>query len=106
MYGQEGLDVEEIIKTYIEFDKRIDKYVKDVPAYLNNAIAEGKSVLLEGAQGALLDVDHGTYPFVTSSSPTSGGACTGTGIPPNKIDEIVGIVKGLYHPCWYGAISN
>lgn len=93
MYGQEGLDVEEIIKTYIEFDKRIDKYVKDVPAYLNNAIAEGKSVLLEGAQGALLDVDHGTYPFVTSSSPTSGGACTGTGIPPNKIDEIVGIVK-------------
>jgi len=93
MYGQEGLDTEEIIKTYLGFDKRIDKYIKDVPIYLNNAISEGKSILLEGAQGALLDVDHGTYPYVTSSNPTSGGACTGTGIPPNKIDTIVGIVK-------------
>jgi adenylosuccinate synthase len=93
MYKREGLDVEEIIKTYLEFDKRIDKYIKDVPVYLNNAISEGKSILLEGAQGALLDVDHGTYPYVTSSNPTSGGACTGTGIPPNKIDTIVGIVK-------------
>jgi adenylosuccinate synthase len=93
IYGHEGLDAEEIVKTYIEFDKRIDKYIKDVPSYLNNAISEGKSILLEGAQGALLDVDHGTYPYVTSSNPTSGGACTGTGIPPNKITEIVGIVK-------------
>ena len=93
IYGREGLDVEEIIKTYLEFDKRIDKYIKDVPVYLNNAISEGKSILLEGAQGALLDVDHGTYPYVTSSNSTSGGACTGTGIPPNKIDTIVGIVK-------------
>jgi len=93
VYGNEGLDVEEVVKSYIEFDKRIEKYIKDVSAYLNGAIAEGKSILLEGAQGALLDVDHGTYPYVTSSSPTSGGACTGTGIPPNKITEIVGIVK-------------
>jgi len=93
VYGHEELDVEEIIKQYVEFDKTIDKYIKDVPSYLNNAIAEGKSILLEGAQGALLDVDHGTYPYVTSSSPTSGGACTGTGIPPTKIDNVVGIVK-------------
>jgi adenylosuccinate synthase len=93
MYAKEGLDVEQIIKTYMEFDKRIDKYIKDVPLYLNNAIAEGKSILLEGAQGALLDVDHGTYPYVTSSNPTSGGACTGTGIPPNKIETVAGIVK-------------
>ncbi|MDR3610437.1 MAG: adenylosuccinate synthase [Ignavibacteriaceae bacterium] len=93
LYHREALGVEEIIKTYLEFDKKIDKYIKDVPVYLNNAISEGKSILLEGAQGALLDVDHGTYPFVTSSNPTSGGACTGTGIPPNKIDTIVGIVK-------------
>ena len=74
IYNHAELDVEAIIKEYVEFDKAIDKYVKDVPAYLNNAIAEGKSILLEGAQGALLDVDHGTYPYVTSSSPTSGGA--------------------------------
>ena len=93
VYEKEELNVEEIINQYLEFDKKIDKYIKDVPAYLNNAIAKGKSILLEGAQGALLDVDHGTYPFVTSSSPTSGGACTGTGIPPNKIDNVIGIVK-------------
>jgi adenylosuccinate synthase len=93
MYEREKLDVDVILKLYMEFDKRIDKYIKDVPVYLNNAISEGKSILLEGAQGALLDVDHGTYPYVTSSNPTSGGACTGTGIPPNKIDSIVGIVK-------------
>lgn len=93
VYEREELDVEEIIRQYVEFDKRIDKYIKDVPAYLNNAIAEGKSILLEGAQGTLLDVDFGTYPFVTSSSPTSGGACIGSGIPPNKIDEVYGIVK-------------
>ncbi len=93
VYAHEELNVEEIIRQYVEFDKIIDKYIKDVPTFLNNSIAEGKSILLEGAQGALLDVDHGTYPFVTSSSPTSGGACTGTGIPPTKIDSVVGIVK-------------
>ena len=93
VYEREELDVEEIIKQYLEFDKKIDKYIKDVPAYLNNAINNGKSILLEGAQGALLDVDFGTYPFVTSSSPTSGGACIGTGIPPTKIDNVIGVVK-------------
>ncbi len=93
VYGQEELNVEEIIRQYLEFDKTIDKYIKDIPSYLNNSIAEGKSILLEGAQGSLLDVDHGTYPFVTSSSPTAGGACTGTGVPPNKIDRVIGIVK-------------
>ncbi len=93
VYEREELDVEAIIKEYMEFDKAIDQYIKDVPSYLSAAIAEGKSVLLEGAQGALLDVDHGTYPYVTSSSPTSGGACTGTGIPPTKIDSVIGIVK-------------
>jgi len=93
VYHHEGLDVEEILKQYLEFDKAIDKYIKDVPAFLNQALDDGKSVLLEGAQGTFLDVDHGTYPFVTSSSPTSGGACTGTGIPPNRIDSVIGIVK-------------
>jgi len=93
VYEHEGLDVDAIVKEYLEFDRTIDKFIKDVPSFLNNAIAEGKSVLLEGAQGALLDIDFGTYPFVTSSSPTSGGACTGTGIPPTKIDSVVGIVK-------------
>ena len=93
VYAHEGLDVDAIVKEYIEFDQTIDKYIKDVPAFLNQSIDEGKSVLLEGAQGALLDVDHGTYPFVTSSNPTAGGACTGTGIPPTKINSVIGIVK-------------
>lgn len=93
IYSHEGLDVEEIVKQYLEFDKTIDKYIKDVPTFLNHALDEGKSVLLEGAQGTFLDVDHGTYPFVTSSNPTSGGACTGTGIPPTRIDSVIGIVK-------------
>jgi adenylosuccinate synthase len=93
IYGKEELNVEEIIREYQEFDKKIDPYVKDIPSFLNDSIQSGKSILLEGAQGALLDIDHGTYPYVTSSSPTSGGACTGTGIPPTKITDIFGIVK-------------
>ncbi|MEG8945979.1 adenylosuccinate synthase [Rosettibacter firmus] len=93
VYNHEELDVNQIIKEYLEFDKKIDQYITDVPSYLNNAIAEGKSILLEGAQGTLLDVDFGTYPYVTSSNPTSGGACTGTGLPPTKIMSVIGIVK-------------
>ncbi len=93
VYEHDGLDADKIINEYIQFDKAIDNYITDVPLMLNNAIRDGKSILLEGAQGALLDVDHGTYPYVTSSSPTSGGACTGSGIPPNKITSVFGIVK-------------
>jgi len=93
VYDHKGLDADKIVNEYIHFDEAIDSYIKDVPAYLSTVIAEGKSILLEGAQGALLDVDFGTYPFVTSSSPTSGGACTGTGIPPTKINSVFGIVK-------------
>jgi len=93
VYSHEGLDVDAIVDEYMHFDKTVDNYITDVPAYLNEAIADGKSILLEGAQGALLDIDFGTYPYVTSSSPTSGGACTGSGIPPTKIDSVFGIVK-------------
>jgi len=93
VYNHAELDVEKIINEYVEFDKQIDQYITDAPSLLNNAILEGQSVLIEGAQGTMLDVDHGTYPFVTSSNPTSGGACTGTGIPPTKISSVFGIVK-------------
>lgn len=93
VYNHAELNVDEIINEYVEFDKQIDQYITDAPALLNNAILEGQSVLIEGAQGTMLDVDHGTYPFVTSSNPTSGGACTGTGIPPTKISSVFGIVK-------------
>ena len=93
VYNHDALDVDEIINEYIEFDDAIDQYITDVPLYLNKEMDEGKSILLEGAQGTMLDVDFGTYPFVTSSNPTSGGACTGTGIPPTKISSVIGIVK-------------
>ncbi|MDX1699381.1 MAG: adenylosuccinate synthase [Melioribacteraceae bacterium] len=93
VYNREKLDLEQMVDECIMFDKEIDQYITDTSAYLNDAIKNNKSIVLEGAQGALLDVDHGTYPFVTSSNPTSGGACTGTGIPPTKITDIIGIVK-------------
>ncbi|MDX1545556.1 MAG: adenylosuccinate synthase [Rhodothermales bacterium] len=93
VYGADGLDVDQIVEEYVEFDQQIDPYVTDTSAYLNGALAEGKHVLAEGAQGSLLDVDFGTYPFVTSSHPTAGGACTGLGIPPTAINRVIGIVK-------------
>lgn len=93
IYGAGELDVEKIVCEYEEFDKKIDEYVTDTALYLNHALRNGKNILAEGAQGALLDVDHGTYPFVTSSNPTSGGACTGLGIPPTSITSVLGVVK-------------
>jgi len=93
VYDHSELNVNEIVEHYLEFDRKIDPFIKDIPLLLAQAVKDGKSILLEGAQGALLDVDHGTYPFVTSSNPTVGGACTGTGLPPNKITDIMGIVK-------------
>jgi adenylosuccinate synthase len=93
IYGETRIDVDSIIHDYQEFDKQIDEYITDTAFYLNRALKEGKRVIAEGAQGALLDVDHGTYPFVTSSNPTSGGACTGLGIPPTAVKSILGVTK-------------
>jgi adenylosuccinate synthase len=93
VYGETRIDVDAIISEYQEFDKKIDEYVTDTSLYLHQALKAGRRIIAEGAQGALLDVDHGTYPYVTSSNPTSGGACTGLGIPPTAIDSIIGIVK-------------
>jgi adenylosuccinate synthase len=93
VYEAEELDVEEMVRQYAEFDETIDECIRDVPLYLNKAIDEGKSLLFEGAQGALLDVDFGTYPFVTSSNPIAGGACVGLGVSPKRITDVYGIVK-------------
>jgi adenylosuccinate synthase len=93
IYGYSELDIQEITESYLEFDHQIDPYITDTTLLLNEAIKNGENVIVEGAQGALLDLDHGTYPFVTSSNPTSGGACTGLGIPPTSINTIIGIVK-------------
>ena len=93
IYGETELDVDKIVDEYVEFDKKIDGYVTDTALFLNKMLREDKRILAEGAQGALLDIDHGTYPFVTSSNPTSGGACSGLGIPPTSITSVLGVVK-------------
>ena len=82
-----------ILKRYIEYGKILKKYIRDISFLVNQAIENDEKVLFEGAQGTLLDIDHGTYPYVTSSSPIAGGACTGTGVGPTKIDQVLGITK-------------
>jgi adenylosuccinate synthase len=93
IYGTDGLDANQIVEEYLEFDQKIDPYVKDISRFLNDALHQGKRILAEGAQGTLLDVDHGTYPFVTSSNPTSGGACTGLGVGPSAVSSVLGVIK-------------
>lgn len=93
IYDSDELNIEDIVTEYLSFDVSIDPYITDTTIFLNQAIADGKRVLMEGAQGALLDLDHGTYPYVTSSNPTSGGACTGLGVPPTSVSRIIGVVK-------------
>ncbi len=93
IYDSEAVDLEKVVSEYFSLDKALTPYIADTTYILNDAIRAGKEVLIEGAQGALLDVDHGTYPFVTSSNPVSGGACTGLGIPPTAINNIIGVVK-------------
>jgi adenylosuccinate synthase len=90
--GQD-LDIDGIIDTYYELGQRLRPFVTDTSLFVNRAIDAGKSVILEGAQGTMLDVDHGTYPYVTSSNPVSGGAGTGAGIGPHKIDQVIGVTK-------------
>ena len=82
-----------IIKKYREYGQLLKKYMTDISLYLNQAIDEDKKILFEGAQGTLLDIDHGTFPYVTSSNPIAGGACIGTGVGPTKIDRVMGITK-------------
>ena len=93
VYNRRGIDAAAIAKEYLGYGEQIRGYVADTGLVLNQALDEGKSVLLEGAQATLLDVDHGTYPFVTSSSPTAGGACAGSGIGPTRITKVIGILK-------------
>lgn len=93
VYDAEALDVDRIVEEYVEFDQKIDNYVTDTSTYLSNALDDGARVLAEGAQGSLLDVDFGSYPYVTSSHPTAGGCCTGLGVSPTEIDRVLGIAK-------------
>ncbi|TFH17837.1 MAG: adenylosuccinate synthase [Lentisphaerales bacterium] len=91
--GEEQLDVDSIIAQYLDSAKSLKEYIVDTIPVLNKAMTDGKSLLLEGAQGTMLDIDFGTYPFVTSSNASAGGGCTGTGLPPKAISRVVGVIK-------------
>ena len=91
--GAKPLSLAAIRKEYLATAKRLRPFITNTVVYLHNAMKDGKSILFEGAQGTFLDIDHGTYPYVTSSNTTAGGACTGSGVPPNKIDKVVGVMK-------------
>jgi len=106
IYEKEEFDVEAMVREHSEFDKIIDPYITNTQLYLNRQLKAGKTVLLEGAQGCLLDVDHGTYPYVTSSNPTSGGACTGSGIAPNYVGKVIGVVKAYMTRVGNGAFPS
>jgi adenylosuccinate synthase len=93
VYNRRAIDVTEVLEDFLGFAEALRPFVTDTSLLLNAALDRGELVLLEGSQGTLLDVDHGTYPFVTSSNPTAGGACTGSGIGPTRIDRVVGILK-------------
>jgi adenylosuccinate synthase len=93
LFNSEPLDADSMYREYADAAQKIAPFVCDTAALINRALSEGESVMFEGAQGAMLDIDHGTYPFVTSSSATSGGAVTGTGVPPNAISTVVGVTK-------------
>jgi adenylosuccinate synthase len=93
VYNRRAVEADAIVAELLTYAERLRPYVADTTLLLNNALEAGKVVLLEGGQGTLLDVDHGTYPFVTSSNPTAGGACTGSGIGPTKITRSIGILK-------------
>ncbi|MBC8185663.1 adenylosuccinate synthase [candidate division KSB1 bacterium] len=93
IYGVEALSAESIVEQYLTYGEMISGFIDDVSIYLNDALKKDKNILAEGAQGTLLDVDFGTYPFVTSSNPISGAACVGLGIGPTKIRRVTGIIK-------------
>jgi adenylosuccinate synthase len=93
VYNTLPMEPEEIVEEYLGYAERLRPHVADTSLLLHEAIRSGRNVLFEGAQGTLLDIDHGTYPFVTSSNPTAGGAVVGSGVGPKAIDEIVGVAK-------------
>jgi adenylosuccinate synthase len=93
VYNRRAMTADDVADDLLGFAERLRPMVTDTAALLSRALDEGRTVLLEGGQATLLDVDHGTYPFVTSSNPTAGGACTGSGIPPTRVDRVVAVIK-------------
>src|SRR6185312_7658795 len=93
LFNSEPLDPDTMFREYADVAEQVRPFVTDTAQLLNKALNAGESIMFEGAQGTMLDIDHGTYPFVTSSSATSGGAVIGTGVAPTAIDTVVGVTK-------------
>src|ERR1700704_141050 len=91
--GAKAINYREVNERYLEAGRKLRPFVSNTVVYLHRALQRGKEILFEGAQGTFLDIDHGTYPYVTSSNTTAGGACTGTGVPPHRMDRVVGVMK-------------
>jgi adenylosuccinate synthase len=93
VYNRRAIDVDAVVQEYLGYAERLRPHIADTRAVLWDALDRGEAVLMEGAQATMLDLDHGTYPFVTSSNPTAAGACVGTGIPPGRISQVIGVIK-------------
>jgi adenylosuccinate synthase len=104
--GAKPISFREVNERYLAAGERLRPFVGNTVVYLHRALQRGKEVLFEGAQGTFLDIDHGTYPYVTSSNTTAGGACTGTGVPPHRMDRVVGVMKAYTTRVGEGALPT
>ncbi|MEP6604083.1 MAG: adenylosuccinate synthase [Spartobacteria bacterium] len=102
--GAKTIDYAEVNRAYLAAGAKLRPFVTNTVVYLHHALQRGKEILFEGAQGTFLDIDHGTYPYVTSSNTTAGGACTGTGVPPHRMDRVLGVMKAYTTRVGEGAL--
>jgi adenylosuccinate synthase len=104
--GAKPINYREVNERYLEAGRKLRPFVSNTVVYLHRALQRGKEILFEGAQGTFLDIDHGTYPYVTSSNTTAGGACTGTGVPPHRMDLVLGVMKAYTTRVGEGALPT
>ena len=104
--GAKSINYEAVNESYLDAAKKLRPFVANTVVYLHDALQRGKGILFEGAQGTFLDIDHGTYPYVTSSNTTAGGACTGSGVPPHRMDLVMGVMKAYTTRVGEGALPT
>ena len=104
--GAKPISFREVNESYLAAGERLRPFIENTVVYLHRALERGREILFEGAQGTFLDIDHGTYPYVTSSNTTAGGACTGTGVPPHRMDRVVGVMKAYTTRVGEGALPT
>jgi adenylosuccinate synthase len=105
-FGARPIDFREVNENYLEAGEKLRPFVTNTVVWLHRALQRDKAILFEGAQGTFLDIDHGTYPYVTSSNTTAGGACTGSGVPPHRMDVVLGVVKAYTTRVGEGALPT